>query len=85
VIENRQLRANDHSGRIRVGTLGYVVIGPWRHHFATGSVRFDPDGCVTVPQTAALEEFSRMSGRPVSVVRMGERAAAPRARGIRRC
>jgi GNAT superfamily N-acetyltransferase len=42
------LRTNDRTGRARVGTVGYVAIGPWRRYFATGSVRFDRDGDVTV-------------------------------------
>jgi GNAT superfamily N-acetyltransferase len=42
------LRTNDHTGRTRVGTVGYVAIGPWRRYFATGSVRLDRDGDVTV-------------------------------------
>jgi hypothetical protein len=65
------MRANDHSGRVRVGTVGYVAIGPWRSYFATGSVRFDPDGCVMVPRTAPLEETSRMPSLPASVVEAG--------------
>jgi hypothetical protein len=46
------LRANDQTGRVRVGTVGHLAIGPWRRPFATGSVRFDPDGAVTVPGAA---------------------------------
>ena len=53
------LRTNDHTGRIRVGTVGHMAIGPWRRDFATGLVRFDPDGCVTVPWPAAPGETSR--------------------------
>lgn len=48
------LRANDHTGRVRVGTVGNVAVGPWRAHFVTGLVRFDSGGCVTVPPTAGL-------------------------------
>jgi GNAT superfamily N-acetyltransferase len=60
------LRANDHTGRVRVGTIGYVAVGPWRSHFATGLVGFDRDGCVTVPPTAGLVAAStRGDGRQV--------------------
>jgi len=43
------LRTNEHTGRRRVGTIGYVAIGHWRRHFATGAVRLDNEGCVVVP------------------------------------
>lgn len=43
------LRTNDHTGRGRVGAVGYVGIGPWRRYFATGAVRFDREGNATVP------------------------------------
>jgi hypothetical protein len=47
------LRTNDRTGRVRVGTVGYDAIGPWRRPFATGAARLDPDGGVTVPVGAS--------------------------------
>ena len=46
------LRANDHTGRVRAGTVGYVAAGRWLRPFVTGLVRFDRDGSLTRPSTA---------------------------------
>jgi GNAT superfamily N-acetyltransferase len=45
------LRTNDHTGRVRAGTVGYVAAGRWRRPFVTGLVRLDRDGSVTLPAT----------------------------------
>jgi GNAT superfamily N-acetyltransferase len=42
------LRANDRTGRVRVGTVGCLVLGPWRRPFATGAVRLARDGSLTI-------------------------------------
>jgi GNAT superfamily N-acetyltransferase len=42
------LRTNDHTGRVRVGTVGYVALGPWRRYFATGLAYFDSEGRVAI-------------------------------------
>jgi hypothetical protein len=43
------LRTNDHTGRVRAGTVGYVAVGRWQRPVVTGLVRIDPDGSVTLP------------------------------------
>jgi GNAT superfamily N-acetyltransferase len=62
------LRTNDHTGRVRVGTVGYVAIGPRRRYFATGAVGFDRDGCVVVHGTGTAWEAARMPLRSASGV-----------------
>ena len=46
------LRTNDHTGRVRAGTVGYVAAGRWLRPFVTGLVRLDRDGSVTLPSAA---------------------------------
>jgi hypothetical protein len=41
------------TGRTVEGTVGYLRLGPWRRHFATGAVRFTGDGEVEVQARAA--------------------------------
>jgi L-amino acid N-acyltransferase YncA len=42
------LRTNDHTGRVRAGTVGYLAAGRWRRPFVTGLGRLDRDGAVTL-------------------------------------
>jgi hypothetical protein len=42
------LRASDRTGRGRVGTVGCLVLGPWRRRFARGAVRLARDGSRTI-------------------------------------
>ena len=46
------LRPNDHPGRVRAGTVGYVAAGRWLRPFVTGLARLDRDGSVTLPSVA---------------------------------
>ena len=46
------LRTNDHTGRVRAGTVGYVAAGRWLRPFVMGLARLDRDGSVTLPSVA---------------------------------
>ena len=52
------LRTNDHTGRVRAGTVGYVAAGRWRRTFVTGLVQLDRHGFVTLPSPALAEAHS---------------------------
>jgi hypothetical protein len=46
------LSTNDHTGRVRVGTVGHVATGRRLRSFVTKLVRPDRDGSVTLPSVA---------------------------------
>jgi hypothetical protein len=54
------LRTNDHTGRVRVGSVGYVAAGWRRRPFVTGLVRLDRDGSVTLPSTVTARDHIPM-------------------------
>jgi len=70
------LRTNDHTGRVRVGTVGYVALGPWRRYFATGLADFDRDGRVVV-SSAQPAPSPILPARPGSAPRDARTWAEP--------